>query len=663
MKRILAFLSAVLVLASCSKDIEPMVEMAINEGAMRFGIAMQSVIGAEDDVLVKIYKVENGEQKLIRRYEALSDVPEYLVLLSGDYVAKVQVGERQIASFDQRYFIGEEPFTVTDGEVVDVEVVCNLLSTTVRVEYDATVAAALNEGYFTAVAVAENYDAQAIAVGDVFALNYETTKDGYFVMPEGQTTLFWHFEGTHPVEGDIVKEAAIAEVKPGYKYTVKLKYSKDAPGDLKIEATVDVSVEEKDDTIIFSPDPTVMSDGTFELTDVQLSTTESRTYLVSSLADINVLNIEVAGEVFDLLQGNVSGVQVVKNDATNYNVVVTSEFFNNVAGGSHNLTLHIEDVDGGKANKSIVYNIQGILPLNDDECNLWARKATFKANVLNSAATSIVVMYSADGTTWDEAVATQGADGFYVAEGANFSAGKNYTYRLKVDGVECGKALTYTTKDGVQLPNPGFEEWSNDKTPGGLWSSGNNSFVTLMTRNTDAHSGSYAAFLDSQAAVGKFAAGNLFTGDFQLNISSMSGVVTFGKSFSFNASPKSLSFWMKNKQGTINNGSQASGTDIYTAMVLITEGNRYAVDTTDESSFLAFDRLSSLPGIIAYGYVSDTDSNADWVQKTITLNYVDGWETKTPKVVVVSFTPSGYGDYFCGSTDSEMHVDDVQFNY
>lgn len=663
MKRILAFLSAVLILASCSKDIEPVVEMAINEGAMRFGVAMQAEIGAEDDVLVKIYKVENGEQKLIRRYEALSDIPEYLVLLSGDYVAKVQVGERQIASFDQRYFIGEQPFTVTDGEVTEVDVDCHLLSTTVCVEYDATVAAALNEGYFTAVAVADNYDAQAIEIGDVFALNYETTKEGYFVMPEGQTTLFWHFEGTHPVEGDIVKEAAIAEVKPGYKYTVKLKYSKDAPGDLKIEAIVDVSVEEKDDTIIFSPDPTIMSDGTFELTDVQLSTTESRTYLVSSLADINVLNIEVAGQVFDLLQGNVSGVQVVKNDATNYNVVITSAFFNEIDGGSYDLTFHIEDVDGGKLNKNIAYSVQGILPLTAEQRNLWARKATFKVNVVNSEATDVVVAYSTDGSTWSEAVATKGADGLYTAVISDLSTSKNYTYRLKIDGVEFGKSYSFATEEGVQLPNPGFEEWSNEKTPAGLWNSGNNSFITLTTRNEEAHSGSYAAFLDSQATMGKFAAGNLFTGDFQLNISTMSGVVTFGKSFSFNASPKSFSFWMKNKQGTINNGDKASGTDIYTAMVLITEGNRYAVDTTNESSFLAFDRLSSLPGIIAYGYISDTDSNAEWVQKTITLNYVDGWETKTPKMVVVSFTPSGYGDYFCGSTDSEMYVDDVQFNY
>ena len=662
MKRIFAFLSAVLVLASCSKDTEPVVEMAINEGAMRLGVAMQAEIGAEDDVLVKIYKVENGEQKLIRRYEALSDIPDYLVLLSGDYVAKVQVGERQIVSFDQRYYLGEQSFTVTDGEVTEVDVECHLLSTTVCVEYDATVVEALNEGYFTAVAVADNYDAQAIEIGDVFALNYETTKDGYFVMPEGQTALFWHFEGTHPVEGDIVKEAAIKEVKPGYKYTVKLMYSKDAPGDLKIEATVDVSVEEKDDTIIFSPDPTVMSDGTFELTDVQYSTTESRTYLVSSLADINVLNIEVGGQVFDLLQGDVAGVEVVMTDATNYTVSVKAEFFNEVEAGSQNLTIHVEDIDGGRLNKSIAYSVQGILPFTAEQRNLWARKATFKVNVVNSEATDVVVAYSTDGSTWSEAVATKGADGLFTAAISDLSTSKNYTYRLKIDGVEFGKSYSFATEDGVQLPNSGFEEWSNEKTPAGLWNSGNNSFVTLMTRNEGAHSGSYAAFLKSQYAV-KFAAGNLFTGDFQLNISTMSGVVTFGKSFSFNASPKSFSFWMKNTQGTINNGDKASGTDIYTAMVLITEGNRYAVDTTNESSFLALDRLGTLPGIIAYGYVSDTDSNADWVQKTITLNYVDGWETKTPKMVVVSFTPSGYGDYFCGSTDSEMHVDDVQFNY
>ena len=35
----------------------------------------------------------------------------------------------------------------------------------------------------------------------------------------------------------------------------------------------------------------------------------------------------------------------------------------------------------------------------------------------------------------------------------------------------------------------------------------------------------------------------------------------------------------------------------------------------------------------------------------------------TPQKIVVSFTPSGYGDYFCGSTQSWMYVDDIKLNY
>jgi hypothetical protein len=175
--------------------------------------------------------------------------------------------------------------------------------------------------------------------------------------------------------------------------------------------------------------------------------------------------------------------------------------------------------------------------------------------------------------------------------------------------------------------------------------------------------GGSCAYLDSQAAVGKFAAGNLFTGSFEMNISTMSGKVTFGKDFKFNAKPESVSFWMKNTQGQIDYGDKASGTDKYSAMVLITNGTTYTVDTTDESSFLIFDTLGSKPGIIAYGYINSDDSNADWVEKTVQLTYVAGYEQMTPKKISVSFTPSGYGDYWCGSTDSEMYVDDVRLNY
>ena len=261
MKKLFALLSVVLVAVSCSNDIDTSVELAQGEGAMRLGVAMPAALEEDTAVVIKIYKVENEEQKLIRRYDSMNDVPEYMALLAGDYVAKVQVGEKRAVSFDEKYYYGEQRFLVENSVVTDVTVDCKIQSTIVCVNYDQTIAEKLSEGYFTTVAIAESYDSDAIATGDVLSLTYTKTRDGYFVMPEGQTSLFWHFEGTHPVEGDLMKEALIENVKPSAKYTITLKYSKDAPGHLIIEATVDETLETIDDVIIFSPDPTVKSVG------------------------------------------------------------------------------------------------------------------------------------------------------------------------------------------------------------------------------------------------------------------------------------------------------------------------------------------------------------------------------------------------------------------
>jgi hypothetical protein len=192
--------------------------------------------------------------------------------------------------------------------------------------------------------------------------------------------------------------------------------------------------------------------------------------------------------------------------------------------------------------------------------------------------------------------------------------------------------------------------------------------ATLTAPSTDIRPGSAgvsSAYLKSQKAqvmgIGKFAAGNLFTGTFSLN--GMDGIVTFGRDFAFAGKPKSLSFWMKNNEGTINEGSHASGTDIYTIMVLITDGTTFAVNTKDTSTFLTMESLATRDGIIAYGYLQGSDSRADWTQETINIIYRDDMKNVKPKKIVVSFTPSGYGDYFCGSTSSWMYVDDIVLNY
>lgn len=667
MRKIFALVGAVLLLASCTKDIEQRVELASGEGAMRLGVAMQSEVTDAQNIVIKVYKVEGETETLIRRYNSLDDIAEPLALLAGNYVAKVYVGDKNVVSYDAKYYYGETPFMVTAGEVEAVTVDCRLQSTIVRVEYDASVAEKLDEGYFTTVAIDDAYNADAIKIGDVYALTFEQTAEGYVIMPEGETSLYWHFEGKNESNGDIVKEGLIENVKPSTKYTIKLKYSNDAPGGLLIEATVVEDIDEFDDTISFSPDPTIIGENGCDVNSTQTSTGDDCTYRVSALATINMLNVVADGVEYDLINNTYDGITVVKNSDTEYLITIAEAFFVNVSGGLNDVTFRVKDVDGGKLDKAIVYNVQGVIPMSTADYDLWFGNVTFKANVVDTAATAVQIAYRTSGGEWTTIDAVAGTDGTYTASSTNFAAEKVYEYKLIVGGVDSGKALSHTTATGNQLPNANFEGWSSDgKVPNGdsskFWFTGNNDFVTLTSR-AEGRNGGSCAYLDSQAAVGKFAAGNLFTGDFQLNMSTFSGVVTFGRDFTYNARPKSFSAWIKNNEGTITHGDKASGTDIYTIMVLITDGTTYPVDTTNQSSFLTYESLATRPGIIAYGWLSASDSNADWTEKTIELVYRDDMKTVKPKKVVVSFTPSGYGDYFCGSTDSWMYVDDVRFNY
>lgn len=675
----------VLVVAACSKDIDASVEMATGEGAMRFALAAQFDITADDSVVIKIYKVDGEDKSLIRRYDSVNDVPDYMSLLAGNYVAKVQVGQKRAVSFDEKYYYGESRFEVKPSEVAAVTVDCKLQSTIVAVNYDATVAEKLSEGYFTTVAIAESYDKQAIATGDVLSLTYEESKDGYVMMPEGQTSLYWHFEGTHPVEGDIVKEGLIENVKPAARYTITLKYSKDAPGNLVFEATVDESMEEYDDVIIFSPDPTILGDG-FDVAEQQLSTTASRTYNVASLAAISTMTLSVSGVEYDLLNNDApQGITVDKTDDLTYKVTVTEAFFAQVAGGAQALTFHIEDIDGGKLTKDVNYLVQGVMPLSTSDYDLWFGNVTFKATVLNTAASSVKIAYSADGATWTEVAATAGENNTYTAVGSDFAAEKNYTYKLVVDSVDAGKALTHQTAAGAQIPNGDMESWSD---VGGViypyaagaspfWLTGNDGAkmagATLTKSSTDVRPGStgqYSAELKSQFAsvmgIGKFAAGNLFVGTFSMN--GLDGTVNFGRDFKFTAKPKSLSFWMKHNEGTIDNGAgtpaEATGTDKATIMVIITNWDTpYAVNTKDQSTFFTMADLATMEGVIGYGYIEKRESATEWAEYTIDITYREDMKNVKPKKLVVSFTPSGFGDYFTGSTDSWMYVDDIIFNY
>jgi hypothetical protein len=82
-----------------------------------------------------------------------------------------------------------------------------------------------------------------------------------------------------------------------------------------------------------------------------------------------------------------------------------------------------------------------------------------------------------------------------------------------------------------------------------------------------------------------------------------------------------------------------------------------AIDTRDESTF--FNKGGE--SVIGVGEIILTQSTDGWWEFTLPLEYKS--TSRIPTHLVVVFTGSRFGDYFTGSTQSRMVVDDVELIY
>ena len=345
-------------------------------------------------------------------------------------------------------------------------------------------------------------------------------------------------------------------------------------------------------------------------------------------------------------------------------------------GGTQSFAFHIKDASGGVGYQECAYNIAGVLPLSSYD--LWFGVADFSAMAFDS---NITIGYRANGGQWSHLPASAASvANTYNATATDFAAGNSYEYALFADGVQVGLSLSITTPQGAQIPEAGFEDWSYGGPHNALcptanyenlfWDTGNHALASfnmgeLTTSSTDVRAGatgSYSAYMKSKKAevmgIGKFAAGNLFVGRF-VNTSGMGGIVEFGRTFDFTARPKAIRAWIKNNQGTINEGDHKSGTDLAKIYCCFTD-RKFTVNTNKEETFFTPD--INTDGILAAANWQSEESHSEWTLVEIPIEYKQGVTTK-PTIFILTFTCSGYGDYFTGSTNSYMYVDDVELVY
>ena len=374
----------------------------------------------------------------------------------------------------------------------------------------------------------------------------------------------------------------------------------------------------------------------------------------------------------------------------NWSVTLGDELLTSVAAGSQKVTITATDVEGVEGEVEAMFFGEGTFGM--ETIDAWATTAKLKAYVNDTAAQGVKIYYRESGTTdWSVADAVASQDNIYSANVTGVDGGRTYEYYLEYADQQKGVVATFKTF-GVQIPNAGMEEWQGDSpllpyTSKQWWDTGNHGSSTLgknVTTNSNevrpGSTGKSSAFLKSQfvgiAGIGKFAAGNIFFGKY-LSTNGTNGVIGFGQPFTYDYRPKKLVVWYKGRVGSCDYaGGPVKKGDSDKATIYVWLCNwtgQHSVSTADSSTFVNPETTATTGegNVLGYGVwnrvITSTDSGADngWQKLEIPITYREGegFTGVKPNYLVISCAASGYGDYFAGSTDSYMYVDDFEFVY
>ena len=261
----------------------------------------------------------------------------------------------------------------------------------------------------------------------------------------------------------------------------------------------------------------------------------------------------------------------------------------------------------------------------------------------------------------------------YTATISGLKASTTYKYRVSIDGT-AGSEQTFTTVAAVALENGKLENWSQDgkvwnpysADANPFWGTGNPgaaNFIGNLTEPTDESISGKAALLETKNAIIKLGAGNLFTGDFQLD--GLNGLLHFGREFS--SFPTALRLYYKYTSTTINMigdnvGDLASlkgEPDMCQIYIALSDKSEPYEIRNNPSNRQLFDPDDS--NIIAYGEFTSNQTTSSYKQIEIPLEY--RYTNRTPKYIIIVASSSKYGDYYIGGVGSKLWLDEMELVY
>lgn len=321
-----------------------------------------------------------------------------------------------------------------------------------------------------------------------------------------------------------------------------------------------------------------------------------------------------------------------------------------------------------------VYNDKGGSSGGSSDVFPMTTKAILKGSI-QSGKTPVIEYAAQSESSWKNVpssdISVSGTS--YTATISGLKASTTYKYRVSVDGT-AGSEQTFTTVAAVALENGKLENWSQDgkvwypnaSDANPFWGTGNPgaaNFIGNLTEPTDESISGKAALLETKNAIIKLGAGNLFTGDFQLD--GLNGLLHFGREFS--SFPTALRLYYKYTSTTINMigdnvgdlASMKGEPDICHIYIALSDKSEPYEIRNNPSNRQLFDKDDA--NIIAYGEFSSNESTSSYKQIEIPLEY--RYTNRTPKYIIIVASSSKYGDYYIGGVGSKLWLDEMELVY
>lgn len=626
-----------------------------------------------------------------------------LILPVGNYKVVVSSNENGGAAWDSPFYVGEteEPVVVKNGEITNTSVTCKIANTKVTVTYKES----LKKHFIDYCDTVSTSAGKLVYTRDEYRAGYFTSK--------GDLTAKLYLKNKDGNEFTL--QRVVKDIKPQYHYN--LIYSLDDDSEGEAGSNINISVDPNDPTEIncnisikqeelFGKGAPELKVTGFEGEENTLTWKPVKKGVTQELPDPEpVLTLKAPAGIQDM-KVNVNSTRFEDQDlGIELDKVATKEGqeikLNSLlerayawsgleSTETHSFEIVILDNLNQEATVAFSFAILPDLAVETLSANAFSTFAFLRGAAEDTE--NLRFMYWKDGEGENAAIevkATANADGKFNAVVTNLNPGSIYYYKALAGDTE-GSVQKILTEGAVMLPGGSFDKW-NGNTPqtdvDPFWGSGNNSFTkSLLSPSSDVVKvegiqSFQAANLQSTKPIAlvDLAAGNLFTGDFRVD--GTGGEINMGRPFT--SRPTSLKgyYWYTpgnvNVGGTVNfpsGGSievPANSQDKCSIYIAICKRS-YTINTNNDKTLFDLKEDAFKENVIAYAELpEDMCVKTDGYQEfNLTLEYLqpdyklsDLKDSDARYYIAIVCAACKYGDYFKGSTSSNLKLDEFELGY